>query len=337
VLPKRVDALRSEKINAVFAGHDVSAAVSMAGKVWVWGAGFFWQLGQEDNKDRLVPTPLGTPRAPRSRPRSSTSHKSSSSKSKSHRLEPAQPRGGGRVFRGTEAARRGRHDVFDPAHGLRRATCRGSRPYGRPLDLGQLRMRGARPGEAPVAKRLSCFSPRKVGLAGSLLGQEPEQPRAIAAQPPSKKSKAQADGAASASVRQRVRCHGRDARPGADGSRRRVPQEPLALLLARDACRLPFLAQEPRNGRRRHAPMPDGWGPVPRHDEVTRSVSDMSLCLRDVWSPLERRATRSRASSSRRPSSPSRPSCKTLRWCGGCGEEGRSEPARGRGREGAAA
>jgi len=58
MLPTRVEALRHEKINAVFAGHDVSAAVSMAGKAWVWGYGFFFQLGQDDKKDRLVPTPL---------------------------------------------------------------------------------------------------------------------------------------------------------------------------------------------------------------------------------------------------------------------------------------
>ena len=58
MLPKRVEALRGEKINAAFAGFDVSAAVSMAGKAWLWGQGFFYQLGQDDNKDRLLPTSL---------------------------------------------------------------------------------------------------------------------------------------------------------------------------------------------------------------------------------------------------------------------------------------
>ena len=57
-LPRRVEALRGEKIKSVFAGHDVSAAVSMAGKAWLWGAGFFWQLAQTDNKARLEPAAL---------------------------------------------------------------------------------------------------------------------------------------------------------------------------------------------------------------------------------------------------------------------------------------
>ena len=30
----------------------------MAGKAWLWGQGFFYQLGQDDNKDRLLPTSL---------------------------------------------------------------------------------------------------------------------------------------------------------------------------------------------------------------------------------------------------------------------------------------
>jgi alpha-tubulin suppressor-like RCC1 family protein len=61
MLPKRVEALRTEKIKAVFAGHGVSAAVSMAGKAWVWGYGFFFQLGLGDKHDRLIPTLLDVP------------------------------------------------------------------------------------------------------------------------------------------------------------------------------------------------------------------------------------------------------------------------------------
>ena len=82
------------KINSVFAGHDVSAAVSMAGKVWVWGAGFFWQLGQEDNKDRLVPTTLGNHSAPQPLLLSLLHI--------SQLLETAQPQSGSLVFWGTE-------------------------------------------------------------------------------------------------------------------------------------------------------------------------------------------------------------------------------------------
>lgn len=58
MLPKRVESLRGEKIRAVYAGYDVSSAVSMSGKAWVWGMGSSFQLAQPDMKDRLVPTPL---------------------------------------------------------------------------------------------------------------------------------------------------------------------------------------------------------------------------------------------------------------------------------------
>ena len=45
----------------VAAGHSHSAAITSAGKVWMWGRNKHGQLGQGDREDRLVVVKLGPP------------------------------------------------------------------------------------------------------------------------------------------------------------------------------------------------------------------------------------------------------------------------------------
>lgn len=134
VLPKRLDSLRGEKIKAICAGYDVSSAISMAGKVWVWGYGFAWQLGQDDNKDRLSPTPLGMlPRVP-----------CLLCLSASECLGVCAGIDDGVIP--TRTRQLARFDVFDPRPRVWSAARGCCWPHRRSPHLGQFRVRGPGPG-----------------------------------------------------------------------------------------------------------------------------------------------------------------------------------------------
>ena len=60
-MPKRVEALVGENISSIHAGFEYSSAVSTSGKVFVWGYGHFYVLGQGDKKDQLAPVVLDFP------------------------------------------------------------------------------------------------------------------------------------------------------------------------------------------------------------------------------------------------------------------------------------